>query len=152
MFIEELEAKIPSHYSIPRWYLLALPDDTIQLVRFVEWYHGNRSVNVRNKILKYELAVLRYEVWDRIPKCKPKAIPELKPSKMARVTGYRKNSERKREVRLQMPAEQRQAIARKGGYYVWTRPGGTCSDCRASTVDFRSETITQAGEESRAND
>lgn len=77
---------------IPRWLVLALPDDVDQVVAMVEFqYH---TPTMRRVALTYELRKLRREVLDRQPRRQIKAPAALRPSKVAKAQGYRTDATR----------------------------------------------------------
>lgn len=88
--------------GVPRWMVLAMPEDVTQVVAMVHYQYC--SAAQQRVALRYELRKLRREVWERSPTRPIKTPHLLRPSKVARVTGYRSNSEahkvasRKRKV------------------------------------------------------
>jgi hypothetical protein len=97
-----------------RWLWLALPDDCRQEQAIIDWLYAAFPQRTRRTMLSYRLRQLRHEVWDREPTRGPKAPPALRPSKLARITGYRQDSTRHSQARMTIDPERRRAIARKG--------------------------------------
>jgi len=78
-----------------------------------------RTEAQRRDWLRYRLRELRRTQWDRTPH-KPARIPRsVRPSKLARITGYRTDSAAHREARQKVDADLRRAIARKGAQAAW---------------------------------
>src|SRR5690606_34747751 len=100
--------------GIPRWMVLAMPEDVTQIVALVNLeFH---TPHQRRVALRYYLRCLRRDQWTRQP-CKPIKKPSaLRPSRAA-TSGYRISSEAHRKVRLQMEPQRRAEIARKGGLH-----------------------------------
>lgn len=78
-------------WNIPIWIKLALPEDVKQEIALSELEYPNLTKEARQRHIKYKLAVLRHEVWDRYITKKPKTPHGLRPSKMLKSKGYRKN-------------------------------------------------------------
>jgi len=79
--------------GIPRWMRLALPEDVRQEVALTFVEYPNLTPTARRQLVRYRLARLRHEVWDRRPTRPPKTPHGLRPSKLARRRGYRRNKE-----------------------------------------------------------
>lgn len=78
--------------NIPRWLVLALPDDVEQIVAMVDFQYHTPAM--RRVALTYELRKLRREVWDRQPSHRIKTPAALRPSKLAKAQGYRTDTAR----------------------------------------------------------
>ena len=104
---------------ICRWLWLALPEDAQQEVAIVLWQYPSLTPRAREAVIRYRLSRLRHEVWDRGPTRAPRAPHGIRPSKLAKRTGYRRDSAAHREARLTVNPEQRRAISRKGGIKRW---------------------------------
>jgi len=100
--------------DVHRWLWLALPDDCQQEAAIVEWLYSQYPASTRRTMLSYRLRQLRHEVWDRDLTRSPKAPSSLRPSKLARCTGYRTDSARHHQARMTVDPATRRAIARKG--------------------------------------
>lgn len=101
--------------GIPRWMVLAMPEDVGQIVALAEMEYATPAQ--RRAARNYYLRELRRTQWDRQPR-KPAVRPSsLRPSKAA--TGYRTNSAAHITARLTVDADQRRAIARKGAEARW---------------------------------
>ncbi len=97
---------------VPRWMRLAMLEDVQQEVALAGLI--GRTEMQRRAALQYRLRELRRTQWERKP-CRPALVPSaLRPSKVARVTGYRTDSGAHRIARLKINEETRRAIARKG--------------------------------------
>ena len=72
-----------------RWMRLALPDDVAQCVELARLLH--RTEHRQALELDYLLRCLRYEVWDRAPRKRPRRPAQLRPSREAVATGYRRD-------------------------------------------------------------
>lgn len=79
--------------GIPRWIALALPEDAAQEVALVAVEYPHLTDAARLALLRQRMRVLRHEIWDRIVTRIPRADPGLRPSKLARRRGYRRNKE-----------------------------------------------------------
>jgi hypothetical protein len=77
---------------VPRWITLALPDDVKQEVQLANLI--GKTETQKRHALQYRLRLLRHECWDRYPTHRPTIPKAIRPSKIARVTGYRKNKKR----------------------------------------------------------
>ena len=99
---------------ICRWMWLALPEDCQQIAALTLWQYPQLTSKALEAILRYQFRVLRHEVWDREISRKPRADPGLRPSRIARRTGYRTDSARHSAARMRLPAERRKEIARDG--------------------------------------
>ena len=97
-----------------RWLWLALPDDCQQEAAIIEWLYSQYPESTRRTMLSYRLRQLRHDVWDRWPTRGPKAPSALRPSKLARITGYRRDSVRHHQARMTVDPKTRRAVARKG--------------------------------------
>lgn len=80
---------------IPRWMRLAFPDDAVQVVKMCEFLVPESQA--RQDLISYELRKLRHEIWDRNPTSQPKCPRSIRPSKLARISGYRRNHDAKRK-------------------------------------------------------
>lgn len=74
-----------------RWLWLALPDDYEQEVALSHLLYPRLTEAARREHVSYRLRLLRHEVWDRYITRRPRVPPGLRPSKLARRTGYRRN-------------------------------------------------------------
>jgi len=92
-----------------RWMRLALPDDVEQCVALAQIIA--RTPHSQAVALDYLLRQLRHEVWDRHISGAPSRPANLRPSKLAKASGYRTDPERKRTARAKVPPERRSAIA-----------------------------------------
>jgi hypothetical protein len=91
---------IPPHGSVPlRWLWLALPEDCAQEAALVAVEYPQLTEAARWELLQYRLKVLRHEVWDRQPRRRPRKPVGLRPSKLKKRSGYRRDSRRKSEAR-----------------------------------------------------
>ena len=101
--------------NIPRWMVLAMPDDVDQIVAVSKLvYH----TPVQQRAARdYWLRELRRTQWDRAPRRPSNKPPCLRPSKVA--GGYRTDSGAHRQARLTVNPETRRAIARKGAAARW---------------------------------
>lgn len=97
-----------------RWMRLAMPDDVASITETLPLLYPNATEHQLAVALDYELRLLRWSQWNRSPGKKPKRPKILRPSKLAANTGYRRDSARKRDVRLKLSAERRREIARAG--------------------------------------
>lgn len=79
------------HGHIMRWLWMALPEDAQQEVALTYVQYPHLTDAAREQLIRYRLRVLRYEVWNREIGSRPKAEPNLRPSKLARRRGYRRN-------------------------------------------------------------
>ena len=80
------------HYGhIHRWMWLAYPEDCAQecLLTEVEFPHLTEAA--RRELISYRLRKLRYEIWGRFGARSPRIPSGLRPSKLARRRGYRKD-------------------------------------------------------------
>lgn len=84
--------------GIPRWMVLAAPDDVAQIAALVDAMRLPTDA-MRRRALRQELRLWRHEVWDRIVTRRPRADHGLRPSKVARATGYRTDSVRHADAR-----------------------------------------------------
>lgn len=97
---------------IPRWIRLAMPDDVQQEIALAALL-GRTEAQCRDA-LQYRLRELRRTQWERRP-AKPARAPQaLRPSKLAKITGYRTDSAAHRVARQKVNPKKRRAIARKG--------------------------------------
>jgi hypothetical protein len=99
---------------ICRWLWLALPEDAQQEVSIVLWQYPSLTARAREAVIRYRFAKLRHEAWDRRPTRVPLIPHGIRPSKLAKCSGYRTDSAAHRTARLTVNPEQRRAIARKG--------------------------------------
>ena len=99
---------------ICRWMWLALPEDANQEVAIARVEHPTLPPRALEQVIRHRLHVLRHQVWDRTPTRIPSAPSGLRPSKLARHTGYRTDSAAHREARQKVNPETRREIARKG--------------------------------------
>ena len=79
-------------YGMPvaKWIRLAMPDDVAQEIALAGLI--GRTEAQRRDALRFALRNLRRTQWERRP-CKPAKTPaSLRPSKIARITGYRTDS------------------------------------------------------------
>lgn len=96
--------------GIPRWMVLAMPDDVTQIVALVNLeYHTPRQ---RKTALNYYLKCLRRNQWDREPRKQVSKPAALRPSKIA--SGYRTDSTAHQKARLKVNQNTRSNIARMG--------------------------------------
>lgn len=103
--------------SVPRWIRLAMPEDVRQEIALAALV--GRTDAQRRDALLFALRNLRRTQWERQP-CKPARAPQsLRPSKRARITGYRTNSAAHSTARLTVNPETRREIARKGSDARW---------------------------------
>ena len=99
-------------HGIPRWMALAMPEDVTQELALAALI--GRTTAQRRDWLHYRLRELRRTQWERRP-CKPARIPaSCRPSKRAKITGYRTDSARHQTARMTVNPETRRDIARKG--------------------------------------
>ncbi len=76
--------------DIPRWMRLAFPEDAQQEMVVIRLEHPDGlTPSAARALLRYRLAILRYEVWDREIRRRPRARANLRPSKLAKARGYR---------------------------------------------------------------
>lgn len=102
---------------IPPWIRLAMPEDVAQEIALAALM--GRTTVQRRHALQYRLRELRRVQWDRVPR-KPTAMPpSLRPSRIARITGYRTDSVAHRQARLKLSPARRRAIARQGAQRKW---------------------------------
>lgn len=99
---------------ICRWLWLALPEDANQEAALALYLHPGLPARAIESVIRQRFRVLRHEVWDREPTRPPRMPSSLRPSKLARCTGYRTDSAAHREARQKVNPELRRAIARKG--------------------------------------
>lgn len=92
-----------------RWMRLALPDDVQQCIALAKLMAP--TPHRQAVALDYLLRELRYEAWDKFPSKKAWRPQLLKPSALARCTGYMTDSERKRQAREKVSPERRKEIA-----------------------------------------
>lgn len=109
----EIAAMSPLATLVPRWIWLAMPDDAAQCCWLAEAMHPHRPAAQRAE-LRYSIRELARTAWRR-EITRPTPRPELlRPSKLARITGYRTDSARHHEARMKLTPERRAEIARKG--------------------------------------
>jgi len=101
--------------NIPRWMVLAMPEDVDQIVALVRIEY--RTPAQQRAAMMYYLRELRRTQWDRRPSRRARKPACLRPSK--RASGYRRDPEAHKNARMAMTAEQRRAIARKGAQARW---------------------------------
>jgi hypothetical protein len=78
--------------TVYRWMWIWSPDDCNQCVALAHLLLGNNAAQgAMMETVKYLLRELRYEVWNIKPSKKPKMPRALKPSRIARRSGYRTN-------------------------------------------------------------
>lgn len=106
-------ASHPLAHRIPRWVWLALPDDAAQLCHLAELLHP-RSHLAQEVELGYLVRELTRTNWRREIVRRTRRPSFLQPSKRARHTGYRVDSNRKRIARMKVDPKLRVEIARKG--------------------------------------
>lgn len=75
---------------VPKWIRLALPEDVNQEISLSYLEYPNLTKKARQELITQKLRILRYEVWDREIRKKPKTPYSLRPSKLAKAKGYRK--------------------------------------------------------------
>lgn len=98
---------------VPRWMRLAMPDDAAQTVALAELLHPGHPA-AQQAELRYLLRELGRTHWRR-NLARPARRPEcLRPSKLARHTGYRTDSARHHQARMKLSPDRRAEIARKG--------------------------------------
>ncbi len=108
-------APLAAQYGhICRWMWLALPEDVQQEIAMTLIEFPTLTASARERLIRYRLAQLRHYVWDREISRVPRAPASLRPSKLAKASGYRTNSAAHREARLTINPEVRRAIARTG--------------------------------------
>lgn len=95
-----------------RWLWLALPDDCRQIAAIIDWQYPNLTPLSRKSMLSYSLRKLRHEVWDRYITRPPRIDTGLRPSKIAKQSGYRTNSSSHSTARMRLTAERRSEIAK----------------------------------------
>lgn len=101
--------------GLPRWMALSdLSEDLDQIVALVDLMYAHASPVQRSAALRHAARQLRREVWDRAPSRPLKPPSCLRASKIASYTGYRRDPQRKAQVRMKMSAERRREIARMG--------------------------------------
>jgi hypothetical protein len=76
---------------IPRWIRLAMPDDVGQEIVLAGLL--GRTEAQRREALRFRLRELRRTMWERWPRKRTRVPHGLRPSKIARITGYRTDSE-----------------------------------------------------------
>lgn len=106
---------------ICRWMWLAIPEDVQQEIAATLIEFPALAESAREKLIRYRLAELRYQVWNRDICRRPRVPSSLRPSKLAKASGYRTNSAAHREARLTINPETRRAIARKGALACQTQ-------------------------------
>lgn len=99
--------------NIPRWIVLALPDDVSQIIELVNLEFN--TPHRRKVALQYYIKELRRTQWDRIPTKRPKKPGEMKKSRQT--SGYRYKNHT--ESRLKVSKDRRIEIARMGGINRW---------------------------------
>lgn len=97
-----------------RWIWLALPEDAQQEAALAIYQHPTLTPLAMEHVIRHRLHILRHEVWDRQVGRIPRTPPSIRPSKLARMTGYKRDSARKREVRMKLTPERRREIAAMG--------------------------------------
>ena len=76
--------------TIYRWLWVWSPDDCQQCVELAFILLGNNAKQgAVEEVVRYQLKLLRHEVWDIKPSKLPKYPRSLKPSRCSRRTGYR---------------------------------------------------------------
>ena len=98
--------------GIPRWMVLAMPDDVSQIATMVEIEYS--TPGQRRDALRYYLRELRRTQWDRRPGRPARKPAALRPSKHA--SGYRKDSAAHSDARAKLSPEKRSDIARMGAF------------------------------------
>lgn len=76
---------------IHRWLWLALPEDAAQECRVVELEYPDMTKAAREELVSFRLRKLRHEVWDRLITRTPKTPSGLRPSKLGKRRGYRRD-------------------------------------------------------------
>ena len=77
--------------GVPRWIRLALPEDVEQEIALTFIEYPWLTPAARRQLVRHRLAVLRWEVWDRLIRGRPHTPHGLRPSKLRRRRGYRKH-------------------------------------------------------------
>jgi hypothetical protein len=101
--------------GIPRWLLLAMPEDVEQVVALADAEY--QTPDQRRAARDYYLRELRRTQWDRAPRRPARRPASLRPSK--RATGYRTDSVAHQTTRLRMEPQRRAEIARRGAEARW---------------------------------
>lgn len=97
--------------GIPRWMVLAMPDDVTQIAHLAEIEYATPAQ--RSASRRYYIRELRRTQWERRP-CKPARKPSiLRPSK--RTDGYRNSASGHSAARMKLTPERRSEIARIAG-------------------------------------
>ena len=92
-------APLAAQYGhICRWMWLALPEDVQQEVAIALLEYPDLTASARERLIRYRLAQLRHQVWDREISRVPRAPAGVRPSKLAKSSGYRTNSAAHREA------------------------------------------------------
>jgi hypothetical protein len=87
-------APLAARYGhIHRWLWLALPEDCQQEAALTEIEYPALTADAREELISYRLRRLRREAWDRIVSGPVKTPHGLRPSKLKRRRGYRRNKE-----------------------------------------------------------
>ena len=105
--------------GIPRWMVLAMPEDVAQIAALAGLAHHTPAQ--QRAARDYYLRELRRTQWERKPGKPAKRPACLRPSKTT--SGYRTDTAAHRKARLKLNAEQRRAIARKGAQTRWNKTG-----------------------------
>lgn len=103
-----------SDRGVPRWMALAMWEDVYQVAALIEWQYQSATPAQRYDALRHALRCLRREIWDRRPTRQPKTPASLRPSKLAAVTGYRRDPARHQSARNKVDVERRKQIAAMG--------------------------------------
>jgi len=74
-----------------RWLWLALPWDCAQEVELSYLEHPCLTEEARREDIRYRLTLLAWEVWRREITRRPRKPSGLRPSKLSRRRGYRRN-------------------------------------------------------------
>lgn len=93
--------------GIPRWLVLALPDDVAQEVELYRHEHPGARGNALRAGLRLRMRSLRHQVWDREPTPQPRHSRAPRPAVSAE-----RRSEIGRLGRQKQLENQRRAIAR----------------------------------------
>ena len=75
---------------IAPWIRLAMPDDVSQEIALAGLL--GRTEGQRREALRFRLRELRRTQWERFPRKRTRVPHGLRPSKIARITGYRTDS------------------------------------------------------------
>jgi hypothetical protein len=87
-------APLATRYGhIVRWIWLALPEDANQEAALTEVEYPHLTPLAREALIRHRLHSLRHQIWDRAITREPRADHGLRPSKLKRRRGYRRNKE-----------------------------------------------------------